>query len=156
MRVERIGKATLYLADCREVLPALSRVSAMITDPVWPNCPAELIPGWDRPYELLTESMAALPDGLRQIVLVMRNDSDPRILSAVPPAYPFQQLAWLQYVMPSYLGRVLGGNECAYVFGQPVASAPGQTHICDDCIIVGLRAAKDFVDTSLSQLGGCP
>ena len=33
MRVERIGDATLYLADCREVLPTLGRVDAVVTDP---------------------------------------------------------------------------------------------------------------------------
>jgi len=29
----------------------------------------------------------------------------------------------------------------------------GSTHICDGCIVVGLRHAKEFVDTSLAQLG---
>jgi len=33
IRVERIGLATLYLADCMEVLPTLGRVDAVITDP---------------------------------------------------------------------------------------------------------------------------
>ena len=33
IRVERIGLATLYLADCMEVLPTLGRVDACITDP---------------------------------------------------------------------------------------------------------------------------
>ncbi len=33
MRVEHIGKATLYLADCLDVLPTLGRVDAVITDP---------------------------------------------------------------------------------------------------------------------------
>lgn len=33
MRVERIGDATLYLADARDVLPTLPRVDAVITDP---------------------------------------------------------------------------------------------------------------------------
>ena len=33
IRVERIGLATLYLADCMEVLPTLNRVDACITDP---------------------------------------------------------------------------------------------------------------------------
>lgn len=32
-RVERIGGATLYLADCRDVLPTLSGVDAVVTDP---------------------------------------------------------------------------------------------------------------------------
>jgi site-specific DNA-methyltransferase (adenine-specific) len=32
-RIERIGNATLYLGDCREVLPTLRRVDAVVTDP---------------------------------------------------------------------------------------------------------------------------
>ncbi len=32
-RVEVIGNATLYLGDCREVLPTLPKVDAVITDP---------------------------------------------------------------------------------------------------------------------------
>jgi site-specific DNA-methyltransferase (adenine-specific) len=33
MRTEVIGDATLYLGDCREVLPGLGRVDAVVTDP---------------------------------------------------------------------------------------------------------------------------
>lgn len=33
MRVEKIGKATLYLGDCREIAPTLERPAAVITDP---------------------------------------------------------------------------------------------------------------------------
>lgn len=33
MRIETIGNAVLYNADCREVLPTLGRVDAVITDP---------------------------------------------------------------------------------------------------------------------------
>ena len=33
MRIETIGDATLYCADCREVLPMLSGVDAVVTDP---------------------------------------------------------------------------------------------------------------------------
>lgn len=31
-------------------------------------------------------------------------------------------------------------------------TAPGQTHICDECIVVGLKAAKRFVDDALTSL----
>jgi len=33
MRVETIGNATLYLGDCREILPTLGKVDAVVTDP---------------------------------------------------------------------------------------------------------------------------
>lgn len=33
MRVEQIGKATLHLGDCREVLPTIDPVDAVVTDP---------------------------------------------------------------------------------------------------------------------------
>lgn len=33
MRIETIGSATLYLGDCREILPTLPKVDAVITDP---------------------------------------------------------------------------------------------------------------------------
>lgn len=32
-RIEQIGSATLYLGDCREILPTLPKVDAVITDP---------------------------------------------------------------------------------------------------------------------------
>lgn len=32
-RIERIGDATLYLGDCREILPTLGKVDAILTDP---------------------------------------------------------------------------------------------------------------------------
>lgn len=37
MRKEVIGQATLYLGDCREVMPSLSMVDAVITDPPYLN-----------------------------------------------------------------------------------------------------------------------
>lgn len=33
MRIETIGDATLYLGDCREILPTLGKVDALATDP---------------------------------------------------------------------------------------------------------------------------
>jgi len=33
MRIEQIGNATLYLGNCREILPTLPKVDAVITDP---------------------------------------------------------------------------------------------------------------------------
>lgn len=111
----------MYLGDCREVMPQIGAYEAIVTDPVWPNVPDHAdIQGKERPDALFEEFCGLLPRGLRQLVIVLRNDSDPRMLRHVPGFLPFQQVTWLQYVMPGYLGRVLGGNECGYVFGTPV------------------------------------
>lgn len=65
MRIEHIGDATLYLADCMEVLPAMEEVDAVITDPVWPNCPAGLLPGSDDPYALWDHAQKQINTRLR-------------------------------------------------------------------------------------------
>lgn len=44
----------------------------------------------------------------------------------MPPEMEFFLAQVLQYVMPGYIGRKLGGNEIAYVFGEPLPSAPGR------------------------------
>lgn len=33
MRIEKIGRATLFLGDCRDILPTLPKVDAVVTDP---------------------------------------------------------------------------------------------------------------------------
>jgi DNA modification methylase len=44
----------------------------------------------------------------------------------VPGRFRFQQVMWCQYAMPGYIGRVLGGNETVYVFGEPIEFRKGQ------------------------------
>lgn len=126
MRKEIIGNCELYLGDSLEILPTVGKVDSLITDPVWPNCPLGLIQGSEDPWALFEKFCNLLPQDLRQLVIIMRNDSDPRFLKYIPERLRFQQICWLKYAMPSYLGRVLGGNETVYVFGEPVKSAPGR------------------------------
>ena len=124
MRIEHIGNATLYLGDCLEVLPTLPDVDAVITDPIWPNVPAGMFGPCD-PFALLSRT-ADVWGTPKRVVIVMRGDSDPRFLSAIPGRYPFFRACHLPYVIPSYIGRKLGGDELAYCFGEPISSAPGQ------------------------------
>ena len=51
MRIEQIGAATLYLGDCRDILPTLGKVDAVVTDPPYRltsggNTPGGMKGGW--------------------------------------------------------------------------------------------------------------
>ena len=45
MREEVIGEARLILGDCREILPTLGNVDAVITDPPYPNAAGHFLDG---------------------------------------------------------------------------------------------------------------
>jgi len=117
-------RVTIYHGDCREILPNLDAVDAVITDPVWPNVPDGLLIGWEDPRALLASALAVLGEAKR-LVVVLRSDSDPRFLSAVGDRWPFVCVQAMAYALPMYLGRVLGGTELAYCFGEPIPSTPG-------------------------------
>lgn len=125
MEKVEIGNCTLWHGDCREILPEIA-ADVLISDPVWPNCPDGLLQGSDNPHGLLSEAFAALPTLPTRAVIVMRGDSDPRFLTAVPQALPFFRGQNLPYAMPGYFGRKLGGDEVAYSFGEPIPVAPGK------------------------------
>lgn len=70
VRVETIGRATLYLGDCRDILPTLPKVDAVVTDPPygigfaaqptkWQRRAGQAPEAWDdNPVPIVT----ALPD----------------------------------------------------------------------------------------------
>lgn len=124
VRMEQIGDAALYLGDCREILPTLRAADTLITDPVWPNCPADLLTGASDPFGLFLDMWEAI-EWPKRAVIVMRHDSDPRFLAAIPDKMAFFRTQILPYVMPGYIGRKLGGDELAYCFGEPLPSRPG-------------------------------
>jgi DNA modification methylase len=74
-RVEVIGNATLYLGDCRDVLPTLGKVDAVVTDPPygiqhasnWQSSWTNTSIAGDASVEVRDEVLAAL-DGTRAIV----------------------------------------------------------------------------------------
>lgn len=114
----------LYCGDCREILPTIPAVDVVLTDPVWPNCPPDLLQGSGDPDGLFQSACEALPIA-RQLVVCLRTDCDVRMLRHVPRDKKFQQVMWLPFVVPGYAGRVLT-NEIAYVFGQPIPFEKGR------------------------------
>lgn len=115
-------------------------IDRVITDPVWPNVPAGMFPECADPFGLLNRTLRALPRSVRSVVVVLRNDSDPRFLQAVPARWEFFHASWMHYVLPGRWGRKLGGNEVAYCFGEPIKSRKGRHLIPGMC-----RVAAQFV-----------
>lgn len=124
-----IGDATLYCGDCLAILPALVAVDAVITDPVWPTVQDGLLVGYEDPYTLLSSALMTVV--AQTVVIVLGFDCDPRFLSAVPRHWPFIRSQQMPYSMPGYRGRLLGGDEIAYVFGAIPSGRgviPGRLH----------------------------
>lgn len=111
---------TLYLGDCREILPGLAQPDTCITDPVWPN---SVFPGIVDPAALFAEACASLTSA--RLVVHLGCTSDPRFLAGVPARLSFLRVCWLRYARPSYRGRILIGSDVAYAYGEPPPSRPG-------------------------------
>ena len=100
-----------YLKEC---------VDTILVDPVWPNAIPDLA-GSHAPYQLFTNMMTHMTQYLHlhgRIIVQMRCDSDPKILS-ISDQYPFIRAAWLPYAIPSPQGRVLISGDIAYLYGIP-------------------------------------
>lgn len=114
---------TLWLGDCRDVLPLIGRVDAVVTDPVWPNAPDGMFKV-ENPRLLLSEALSVLD--AKRAAIILRTDSDPRFLGAVSTDWKFIRTQNLEYACPGHIGRVLGGLEILYGFGEPIPSREGQ------------------------------
>ena len=108
---------TLYCGDCREILPYLTDIESVITDPVWPNAHPDLL-GSDDPVGLFAASLTGLPDSVKRLVVWLGCQSDPRFLHVVPSRWPFLRLQYLRRAVPSYNGRCLVTGDVVYAFGE--------------------------------------
>lgn len=103
--------------DMGLVLPHLE-VSAVVTDPVWPNAAVPL-PGSEDPYGLFRRFVGALPATVRRVAVILGADSDPGMLAPLHSRLPFFRVCFLEYARPSYKGRLLNGFDVAYLYGEP-------------------------------------
>ena len=66
------GGITIFHGDCRDILPQLGDIETIITDPVWPNAPADIgYAGADNPGQLFKEMCKCLPRNLERLVVQM-------------------------------------------------------------------------------------
>jgi hypothetical protein len=126
-RVE-IGDAVLLRGNASDLLPSFRHLDAVLTEPAWPGRPGAPVPAGRNPRLLWRRTVAALPD-LHRLIVVLRRDSDPRYLAAVPENLPFFCAITLPGQIPAGTGRVLGCDGLAYWFGSPVANTPGRRFV---------------------------
>lgn len=122
---------TIYHGDARELVPELSGVDRIITDPVWPN-PDDRLQGAADPFGLLQSTLRGAE--AKSVIVQIGRVSDPRFLLAVPKRWPFLCVSFLRYACPSYSGRVLNEGDFAYAFGEAPASADGRRVIPSGCV----------------------
>ncbi|KKN03021.1 hypothetical protein LCGC14_1111720, partial [marine sediment metagenome] len=82
--------------------------------------------GSEDPVKLFREFCSILPADLKRLVIELGCDSDPRFLECVPASLPIIRVCWLEYLIPSYKGRILYTGDVAYAFGEPPPSIPGR------------------------------
>lgn len=124
----------LYCGDARAILPELvlgPERTVVVTDPVWPNAPADSF-GVADPTKLFRQVAAEFPRIARRVVVQLGCASDPRFLLGVPESMPFVRVCWLRYARPSYAGTILNSGDVAYVFGDHRAPE-GQVVIGGEC-----------------------
>lgn len=56
MRIETIGNATLYLGDCRDILPTLPKVDAVIADPPYGKVKGDFDHAWASRHAMLKDA----------------------------------------------------------------------------------------------------
>ena len=134
-----IGNAELFHGDCRDVLPLLPKVDAVITDPPWDM--AKGIPGSDDPRGLF----AAVAPLLRaeRYVVQLGCDCDPAFLAPLAALHPYLRTCWLEYACPSYKGRLLATGDVAFAYGAWPPAEPGKMVIPGKCM--SARSNRDFV-----------
>lgn len=115
---------TIYHGDARQIVASLGYLpgESVITDPVWPN---SAFPDVENPQQLLSDVLAFANEQTKRIVIHLGCNSDPRFLAAVPSAYPFFRVCWLELACPNYVGRLLYTADVAYAFGEPPPSREG-------------------------------
>lgn len=125
---------SIFLGDCREILPTLEDgfADVIITDPVWPNA-SHLLAGFDDPCRLFSEAAIDFPRLAKRLVVQLGCDSDPRFLTVVPSSLPLIRVCWLEYAFPNCKGRILNSGDVAYAFGTPPEVRPGRAVIPGRC-----------------------
>ena len=122
-RVEVIGNATLYLGDCREILPTLPKVDAVITDPPY----GVLDESWDdmsrRELARFTMSWAGLAATLSDTACIFFGERTRSVVSPIIEAIyeDVRQIIW------NKMGGSVAEDRMFYAFESVYYCHPADT-----------------------------
>jgi DNA modification methylase len=114
VRIEKIGDATLYLGDCREILPTLDKVDAVVTDPPYgigfkyegrKDCPktySDLI----RPLKDMPLALLQYPEEMMRLVCPVLGAPDECLAWVYPSNLPRQFRLWGLWGLGADFGEV--------------------------------------------------
>lgn len=135
------GLITIYHGDCREVLPSLRSVGAIVTDPVWPNAHPDLRTEQE-PQDLWEEALALFPNH-RRLAVWLGCLSDPRFLRAI--TLPFVRQVFIEYAVPRIRTKwCMISHDVVYLFGERPAPREGYKVLPGRYFVTEHRAERKF------------
>lgn len=151
MRVETIGRATLYLGDCREVLPTLGKVDLVCTDPPY----GVLAETWDdmtrRELARFTMSWLGPVASLCETALIFFGEQTRQVIQPLlHSAYEdVRQIIW------NKMGGHIAEDRLFYSYESVYYCHTNSTFECVEpkCLEVGQLIAKHRMARGLSRGG---
>jgi hypothetical protein len=124
----------IICGDCREVIKDWPDgcIDTIITDPPWWNC--KIWPELDA-IKLFAETAPHIKRLCHRAIIILGYGTDPGPLHYLN--MPFVRVCYLRYARPNYAGRLLGGSEFAYVYGDLPRPSPGQMVLGGECVHTG-------------------
>jgi len=101
----------------------LLEADVVIADPPWPDTQWKTMryttPGDETPNMVFATAAPLLPRAAStgRVIVILGQESDPRILSHIPKDCGFLMCCWLRRCPPRYSGSRLVSADIAYVFG---------------------------------------
>ena len=120
----------IITGDCLEVMKDWPDNSVIvITDPVWPNC--DIWPEIDA-EKLFAAASKYIERISHRAIIILGYNTNPSLLHHLD--MDFIRVCYLRYARPNYAGRLLGGAEFAYAFGDLPSVQPGRQIIGGECV----------------------
>lgn len=129
---------TIICGDCIEVMKGWpdKSVDVVITDPPWPNCKL-----WKDAEKIFAEAAKQIERICHRALIILGYGTNPGLLHWLN--MPFIRVCNMRYQKPNYAGRLLGGNDYVYVFGNLPKPIEGRHILGGECTVSVSHAKRE-------------